>query len=168
MKRHPALQDLSRDHFHVLFRLQRFRRHLARRAPWVELSPLVEEFLAFFGSDLSPHFREEDEIVAPAALGAGDDALRRFAEEVVSEHVVLRSLVADLARVRMLENESRALLARLEPILTRHVHQEEGDLFEGLQRLLPEPALAALGAASAAFRAAHRAPDASGPRRGRG
>lgn len=166
MKRHPALQDLSRDHFHVLFRCQRIRRALAREADWTEVGGLVDDLLAFFDSDMSPHFREEDELVVPAA--AQTEELREVAQQTLDEHGVLRRAIGELRRVRATEADVRRLLATLEPQIAAHVKIEEQDLFEGLQSALPESRMQELGRRSLAFRQEHRGPDAIGPRRGRG
>lgn len=165
MKRHLALQDLSRDHFHVLFRCQRLRRALPS-SPWNELRALVDEFLAFFESDMSPHFREEDDLVLPRA--EGHETLRALADRTLREHVLLRSEIDGLRRARASEPECRRILARLEPLITDHVQMEERELFEGLQEAATPQEMAQLAAASLEFRRQHRAPDAIGPRPGRG
>ncbi len=163
MKRHPALQDLSRDHFHVLFRCQRLRRALANAD--ADLRPLIDEFLLFFDSDMSPHFEEEDRLVVPLALT--DEGLRDVGRRTVDEHKELRDSIAGLRRTKDAA-ALRALVATLEPQITEHVHMEEAELFEGIQARLTETALRDLGKQSAEFRRKHRAPEASGPRRGRG
>lgn len=163
MKRHQALQDLSRDHFHVLFRCQRLRRALAK--PEADLRPLIDEFLVFFDSDMSPHFEEEDRLVVPLALK--EEGLREIGQRTIDEHKELRDSIANLKQIKDAAT-LRTLIAKLEPKITEHVHMEEAELFEGVQAKLSETALRDLGKQSAEFRRQHRAPDASGPRRGRG
>lgn len=162
MKRHPALQDLSRDHFHVLFRCQRFRRALEDGA---EVRPLIQEFLAFFDSDMSPHFDEEDELVIPLAKTVAD--LADVGEQTLVEHKQLRAWIADLGVPRT-EADARKRLAELEPKITAHVHMEEAELFEGVQAKVEEGRLNELAKASIAFRTRRRGPGSSGPRPGRG
>lgn len=163
MKRHPALEDLSRDHFHVLFRCQRFRKLL--QDPSAKLVPLVKEFVAFFDSDMSPHFTEEDELVLP--LAEKIDSLANIARRTREEHKRLRDLIGGLRSVTT-DRAARVALLRLEPMITEHVHMEEANLFEGVQAHLSAETLEDLRQRSLAFRTKHRAPDAIGPRKGRG
>src|SRR5687767_9522390 len=65
MKRHPALEDLSRDHHFVLRFCQRIRRAVAANAKEAQVGELVDEFLAFYRSDMMAHFQEEDGYVVP-------------------------------------------------------------------------------------------------------
>lgn len=139
---------------------------LAANAPWSELRPTVDEFLVFFDADMDPHFREEDDIVVPAAQPHA--VLQEVAARTLAEHHELRADIARLRAARESEAECRDVLARLEPVITAHVHMEEQQLFEGVQAALSESELGELGRRSAAFRRIHRAPDASGPRPGRG
>lgn len=160
MKRHPALQDLSRDHFQVLVRTQRLRRALAGPAPWPEVRETVDELLRFYESDMRPHFEEEDRFVAPLGHRRGSPVLERAATELVAEHRTFRAQFERLRLVREDAAATRSLLTGLEPRITAHVHREEEELFEGLQRVLAESELEAMWARSYAFRSMHRAADA--------
>lgn len=160
MKRHPALQDLSRDHFQVLVRCQQFRRMLARNAPKDEIKTAVLDFLRFFETDMSPHFQEEDELVVPAALSTDHAPLRSVAKAIREEHVSLRHRIAGLATALNEPARLDDVLSGLEVDLTRHVRQEEEELFEGVQDHLDQASLEELGRRSAAFRARHRSPEA--------
>lgn len=162
MKRHPALQDLSRDHFHVLFRCQQVRRALKDGA---DVRPIIREFLAFYRSDMSPHFAEEDELVIP--LTKTIDGLADVGQRTLDEHKQLRAWIEGLASAST-EAEARTLLADLEPKITSHVHMEEAELFEGVQRKVAEEKLNQLAKESAAFRTLRRRPGSIGPRPGRG
>ena len=163
MKRHPALQDLSRDHFHVLFRCQRFRKVM--QDPSAKLVPLVQEFVAFFDSDMSPHFTEEDDLVLPLAEKL--EGLAKIARRTREEHKRLRELIGELRSIRT-DKAARVALTRLEPMITEHVHMEEANLFEGVQTHLSPEVLEDLRLRSLEFRTKNRAPDAIGPRPGRG
>jgi hypothetical protein len=55
MKRHPVLQDLSRDHFFALQQGQRLR-----RASVDTLDAVAEAFLDFWRQKMMRHFREEE------------------------------------------------------------------------------------------------------------
>jgi iron-sulfur cluster repair protein YtfE (RIC family) len=163
MKRHPALQDLSRDHFHVLFRCQRLRRALAD--PSAEVLPLLQEFLVFFDSDMSPHFAEEDELVVP--LAAQERSLQAVATRTRDEHKELRHKIIALRSVRS-EADARRAVGGLEPQITEHVQMEEAQLFEGVQNVLSAQTMDELARRSLEFRRRHRHPDSIGPRAGRG
>lgn len=164
MKRHPALQDLSRDHHLVLFHCQRLRRALDGAAPWPQLQGLLEKFLAFYESDMKPHFQEEDELVVPLAQGAGDERLREIGAKILQEHHEFRKRLDALGKLRPTESRARALLAELEPRITRHVRQEEAELFQGVQSRLSEERLQELWRRSYAFRRKNRSPAACGIR----
>ena len=156
MKRHPALQDLSRDHFFVLLKCQLVRRALARGAPANELQALADDFLHFFDSDMVAHFREEDDFVVPEAERTGDAHLRDVAREIHADHEWLKQRFADLRSPADLASA----LQEIEGRLTRHVRLEEEQLFEGVQRSLTEAELQAMWARSFGFRKANRAPAA--------
>lgn len=156
MKRHPALQDLSRDHYFVLLKCQLVRRALARQAPADELQALADDFLQFFDSDMVAHFQEEDDFVVPEAERTGDAGLREVAREIHADHAWLKARFADLRSPGSLASTLQDIEARL----TRHVRLEEERLFEGVQRSLSEAELQAMWTRSFAFRKSHRAPAA--------
>ena len=164
MKRHPALQDLSRDHHVVLIQCQRIRKALGRKAPLPELRRLRDEFLEFYRADLAPHFQEEDEVVLAAALEAGGERLIALASALRREHEVFRGLVKDLLGPTHTEPALRRILAELEVGVTDHVRREEAEFFETLQASLSEAQLQDLWRRSHEFRVAHRSPQACGIR----
>ena len=148
MKRHPALQDLSRDHHVVLRYCQRIR----RAAP-AEAAALAAEFLAFYATDMAPHFEEEDRFVVPAARATGRPHLVGVADEVHDDHEWFEARFEAMAASG---DEAAAIMAQVEARLTRHVRMEEEDLFEGVQEALTEEAMQALWRDSFAYRSTHR------------
>jgi hypothetical protein len=160
MKRHPALQDLSRDHHFVLRFCQRIRRAVAARAQEAQVGELVDEFLAFYRSDMLAHFQEEDGFVVPIALNMGSKDLIAVAKTVEADHAWLRTAMAELARRRNAGGPVVALLADIEPRLSEHVRMEEARLFEGLQDEVQDDILRHMWAASYRFRSANRSPEA--------
>jgi hypothetical protein len=71
MKRHPVLQDLSRDHHEALV--------IARRLQRVEGGDAIaarDPFLEFFRSSGEPHFRVEKDTVLPALANGGGERIR--------------------------------------------------------------------------------------------
>jgi iron-sulfur cluster repair protein YtfE (RIC family) len=133
MKRHPALQQLSRDHHHALAVAQRLKRTDAPGA-----NDARGLFLEYWERDGRGHFREEEEVLLPT--------LSRFAEldqpvisRVLLDHVRIRRLAEDVA--------ADAELADLHALgieLEQHVRREERELFPLIEQSLPEPELVAL------------------------
>lgn len=160
MKRHPALQDLSRDHHLVLIQCQRIRRAHPQGAPPVEILGLAGNLLRFYESDMAAHFQEEDDFVVPVAEEAGDLGLSRVAKAVHADHAWFRACLAELSRSAEDAEAAGRILGEIEARLVRHVRLEEEELFEGVQRAVPEARLEAMWRDSYAFRSAHRAPSA--------
>jgi mannose-6-phosphate isomerase-like protein (cupin superfamily) len=127
VKRHPALVPLSHDHHPALVEARRLRQHGPAAA---------REFLRFFGSETTRHFREEEELVFPLLYGDEPEQLR----EVLLQHQRLRALAG---RLRGGEDVS----AELADLLEAHIRLEERDLFELIQRRVPEDQLASIGLA---------------------
>jgi len=127
VKRHPALVPLSHDHHHALVQARRLREDGLGAA---------REFLRFFASETTRHFREEEELVFPLLYGDEPVELR----EVLLQHQRLRSLAA---RLRTGEDVTR----ELGELLEAHIRLEERDLFELIQARVPEEHLARVGLA---------------------
>jgi hypothetical protein len=118
VKRHPALEQLSRDHHHALVvarELKRANSETAERAR--------EAFLDYWRSDGADHFREGEEILLPAFTAYADP----------DQPVVARVLI-DHVRIRRLADEIAGSAGRLETLrsaseaLERHVRREEREL----------------------------------------
>ncbi len=137
MKRHSSLIPLSHEHQHGLALAVLIER---RSLPDGELAAKVA---AMWESELKKHFRVEEEILFPAALGRIEDA--GVIEELKSQHGELRRLVESVKLA-----EVGALRGRLEAfggLLSRHIRTEERVLFEQAQAALGEDEMEALGAA---------------------
>lgn len=120
MRRHPALQDLSRDHHHVLLHARRLRGDDAR----VDAATARQRFLSYYDAILVHHLREEEEALRPHLT-------TNQADRLVSEHNQIRKLAADLAT-------SSAGASELGELLRAHVRWEEDELFQDLQAKLQE------------------------------
>lgn len=150
MKRHPALQDLSRDHFTALNRaLQMVRAVEGHPRAW----PVGEAFAAFQAlwrhGGLPAHFHEEEADLVPVLRGHGAGHL---ADRLLREHDALRDGFAHLAPDDPLQAAATATALR------GHARWEEDVVFEWLQENLAEGDLQALWAASRGFRAANGLP----------
>ena len=131
LRRHPALQDLSRHHHHALVAAQK----LLKCDPSAAASA-VEHLRGFWSTAGNEHFREEEQLLLPAYEPYGDiddpDIVR-----VLTDHVRIRSLVSRALRGGLTTAELQALGERI----TRHVRHEERVVFPKIQSALPESAL---------------------------
>jgi hemerythrin HHE cation binding domain-containing protein len=127
VKRHAALVPLSHDHHHALVQARRLRARGRTGA---------NEFLRFFTTETTRHFREEEELVFPLLYDDEPDSLR----EILLQHHRLRVLAHRLRRGEDVTGE----LARL---LEEHIRLEERDLFELIQRATPDEQLLRIGLA---------------------
>jgi hemerythrin-like domain-containing protein len=130
VKRHRALQPLSRDHHVALVAAQRLRRAEAGDADAARAT-----FLEFWNDHCARHFRVEEDVVLPAFAAYGDPADGRVVEMLV-DHVRIRAAAAALARG---DAELEALHA-LGTALERHVRLEEREVFPLIEETLPEEA----------------------------
>jgi iron-sulfur cluster repair protein YtfE (RIC family) len=132
MKRHPALQQLSRAHHHALVVAQRLRRVGDDAA-----SDAGREFESYWERDGRAHFREEEEILLPACAGFinPDEAI---IARILSDHVRIRHLADQLAAQSPPRLE---LLHELGKSLEEHVRREERELFPMIQGSIPDAEL---------------------------
>jgi hemerythrin-like domain-containing protein len=145
MKRHRALQPLSRDHHRALHIAQRLR-----RASEGEALVVRDAFLDFWREHGRHHFRVEEEVLLPAFAAHGDPEDERVVRVLV-DHVRIRLEAQRLAEDRHI---GVAALHELGTALERHVRLEERELFPLIERTLPpEAAEALVGAVRAAERA---------------
>jgi hemerythrin-like domain-containing protein len=139
MKRHPVLQDLSRDHHGALV--------IARRLQSAEGGDAIaarDEFLGFFSSSGEPHFRIEEDVVLPALANAGG-----------AEDPVISRVLYDHAEIRVQALRLRSGLVsvrvqrRLGALLAGHVRLEEQELFPAIEATLSLEAMRSLASAMA-------------------
>jgi hemerythrin-like domain-containing protein len=130
VKRHRALQPLSRDHHVALVAAQRLRRATANDA-----GAARSTFLEFWNEHGAKHFRVEEDVLLPAFAAYGDPGDARIARMLV-EHVRIRAAAAALARG---DADLEALHA-LGTALEQHVRLEEREVFPLIEETLPEEA----------------------------
>jgi hemerythrin-like domain-containing protein len=137
MKRHRALQPLSRDHHVALVAAQRLR-----RATDADAAAARDAFLEFWREHGAHHFRVEEDVLLPAFAAYGDPADERVVQMLV-DHVRIRAAAAAL------EHGEPALSALhdLGTALERHVRLEEREVFPLIEETLPEAAAEELVAA---------------------
>jgi hypothetical protein len=154
VKRHPALQDLSRDHHVALIHCQRIR-----KARGEDATELRQSFLGYARSVLLIHFEEEELLLRTGRQMSSAEGWAEMARRVLADHAAIRLTLADLAREGAGPG-SGALLARAAHQLDAHIRYEEAQWFETLQRTMGEAALLELARVCRRFRLKHRGPDA--------
>ncbi|MDD9945930.1 MAG: DUF3565 domain-containing protein [Myxococcales bacterium] len=143
MKRHPALQGLSREHHQALVFARTLRTDPAADSPGKRfvgrdgaagpVGGALTEVKQRFHRELAPHFLLEERELLPLSL-CGDRELRRLADVLVDQHNALRAGFADpLAR-----------LPALGTLLAEHVRFEEREWFPALEARLPADVLSEL------------------------
>jgi hemerythrin-like domain-containing protein len=136
MKRHPALEALSRDHHQALAVAQRLRRAGADEAGEAQAA-----FLEFWRTEAELHFRVEEELLLPrfAAVGGADTAA---VGRVLIDHAEIR-----LRALRLQGGPASAgVLKELGELLAEHVRLEERGLFPAIERSLDDDQLRRLAA----------------------
>ncbi|AXT47540.1 MULTISPECIES: hemerythrin domain-containing protein [Chromobacterium] len=134
MKRHPALQELSREHHHAL-KMARQARLAAESGDPERQAQLAAALRAWSADALERHFAEEETALLPRLAQTEHAAL---AARALDEHRRLRELIAELA------TPQAAALARFAQLMEAHVRFEERELFERFQACLPAADGAAL------------------------
>lgn len=134
MKRHVALQPLSRDHHVALVAAQRLRRATADDAPAAR-----DAFLEFWREHGALHFRVEEDVLLPAFAAYGDPADERVVQMLI-EHVRIRAAAAALAE----GDPDLDAMHELGVALAQHVRLEEREVFPLIEETLPADAAAAL------------------------
>ena len=126
MKRHAALQHLSREH-HKALKLARQACFASDSGHVIAIAEAAQTINTLFPQWFDEHFRMEEEDLLPllAAAGASD-----LVSQVLAQHAELRALN------RQLENPDGVTLARFGKLLNEHVRFEEREVFETAQDLL--------------------------------
>jgi hemerythrin-like domain-containing protein len=125
--RHASLVPLSQDHHHGLALALRCRKQALGQIKPMGAEGLRErakEFLAFYASNLIPHFRAEEEVLFPlvrsAVPGSGE-----MIDELVLHHAQMRAAIPQLEDGTGLAK----LMFDLGDLLERHIRKEERELF---------------------------------------
>lgn len=140
MKRHPALQSLSRDHHQALVVAQRLQRAGAGGATAAQAA-----FLKFWRAHGQSHFHAEEEVLLP-----------RFAEAGGAEEPVVAQVLRDHAEIRLCALQLQGAsapgpaLRDLGERLAGHVRLEERELFPAIEAALDDSELSRLVADVAA------------------
>jgi hemerythrin superfamily protein len=127
LKRHKALQNLSREHHDSLVFVLRLQKGVARKASIREMDDYIQWY---WEAHLKAHFEMEEMHLLPKLYS--DDIL---AEKVQSDH----KLIAELIHRQPKSYDSITLLYKT---LKSHIRFEERELFMFVQEYLTEAQLA--------------------------
>jgi iron-sulfur cluster repair protein YtfE (RIC family) len=133
MLRHAGLAPLSRQHHHGLALCVFTRRTLAADRSPEQLSRVAERIVQTYDLELANHFQLEEQLVFPL-LDCRPVAL------VEQEHRELEALVE---RLRL--SPDYGAIVEFISLLESHIHLEEREWFEELQRSVDDDTLMALG-----------------------
>lgn len=140
IKRHPAIQQLSRDHHFALLFCWKIRQGLHKQ---VETSRM-KKYVAYFQQHyLIPHFQEEEQILFCLLP---DDAQ---VKKAIGQHREIEKIVKDQLiapeRIHNSLTDDIPALAALVNLLDEHVRYEERVLFPYLEKQLSEAQLQQVG-----------------------
>lgn len=144
VKRHPSLRKLSDDHHGGLVWARRLRRAAAGEGdPPAEVA---REFLRFWDTDTSLHFREEEEVLLAVYARYGGDLGAEPIREMVADHARIRGLVMVLTEEVRSSGVGTGTLRGIGERLEAHIRLEERRVFPLLEADLPEEGLEEVGA----------------------
>lgn len=153
LKRHPALQALSRDHHAALVQARALRLAAGgseaerRRHP---ADTTARAFLAFYQSELRGHIDDEERALLPRCAQADEAGAAR----ILGEHREIEALVAALRRALAEARDPAPVMAEAGQLLDDHVRYEERAFFESVQRASSAEVLGEIGRAIDANREA--------------
>lgn len=131
MKRHAALQSLSREHHGALVLALACRR-AANSGNLEKVRETCGRVVRDFDANLALHFHKEETALLPLLQQAGHTEL---VQRALEEHASLRALVESLRRQRVAD------LGTFGQFLSDHIRFEEQALFPAAERAVPHNAL---------------------------
>lgn len=166
LKRHPSLQDLSRDHHHALIQAHLLRESTRGEEGARPPEEMASEFLQFWEQDAGPHFREEEEVLLPIYARHVVPSQDEQVLQMLDDHAWFRDVVFELRRKVDAGEDVRELVGDIGRRLHDHARLEERHIFERMQEVMTEKDLVDVGERSRAFRERWRAPGSIGPNLG--
>lgn len=125
IKRHKALQPLSREHHHTLLLVWKIRKGLSKHIEPERMKKYADWYLTHH---LLPHFEKEEQDFA-GILPEQDAGLQQMKEE----HAVIKTAFA--------KETNEETLTTIANLLEKHVRFEERDLFNRVQEIATEEQL---------------------------
>ena len=126
LKRHVALQPLSREHHYALLLCWKIRRGLASNIDPERIGSFVQEM---WKHQLAEHFEIEEKFLYPIIGHANEHVL-----DAIADHRLLKWLI-------VMEPFTSISLARIEKQLANHIRLEERTLFPEIQAIATEQQL---------------------------
>lgn len=126
IKRHQALQPLSRQHHFGLLFSWKLRKGFSKN---IATERLQKYAIWFFENEIKPHFKAEEEFVFPVLYHENELIIR-----ALKEHRRIERLFKDT------ENPEKSL-SQLEEELDAHIRFEERVLFNEIQKVATEAQL---------------------------
>ncbi len=126
LKRHKALQPLSREHHHGLLLSWKLREGFKKN---IEVKRMKTYTNWFFKTHLIPHFEMEEQYIFPL-LGNDNDLIKR----ALTEHRRLKRLFTN-------DKDVSKALGLIEEELEQHIRFEERVLFKEIQKIATETQL---------------------------
>lgn len=123
LKRHIALQPLSREHHFALLLCWKIRRGLELE---VSLDRISKYVVNMYNHQLSQHFDIEENFVFPIV-----DKEHPGVNRAIYDHRTLKRLI-------LMEEHSSKVLNRIEELLEAHIRFEERTLFPEIQQMASE------------------------------
>lgn len=160
LKRHPALQDLSRDHHHFLLQARNIKWLVEGHDRAGSLKEVVDALLEFWDTHGEHHLREEETLLYPLYLQHAPTA-KKSIDRLERDHEWLRDKVAEIRDMPHYEN-CDPLLRSMWQYIEGHVRHEERVVYEDIQKTLDEATLQDFANQSVAYRREHRPDDAIG------
>ena len=127
LKRHKALQNLSREHHDGLVFALRLQKGITKKAHIHEMEAYVDWF---WQSHLNPHFQLEEQHLFPMCVESNDLVLK-----AKTQHRDIKSLIDT-------QPKTYEVLKRLYQHIQTHIRFEERELFMCIQDQLSEEDLA--------------------------
>jgi hemerythrin-like domain-containing protein len=135
LKRHAALQPLSREHMSGLIQARNLNR--AANADAGARRAALAAFTEVWRNEIREHFDDEERLLLPLTQ---EPALR---DRLLEEHRAIRELARRCEEDPGAVAEEPPLMRRIGSLLHDHIRWEEREYFEAIQRDHPD-ALAAL------------------------
>lgn len=165
MKRHEALQDLSRDHYFALVQSQQVRKAIAKDKGAMSVKEAAKDLVRFYDKEGRHHFDEEEQVLLPILgrhVNLDDDPM---AQHLLEDHEWLRDAFRRLSDQIEAGEKYEPLLEEVGARLGEHARFEEDKLFPRLQRELDTAELGQVHEASQEYRRRTRGDVAVGPNR---
>jgi hemerythrin-like domain-containing protein len=139
MKRHPSLREFSDDHHQGLVNARRLRKATSEEG--ASSADTARDFLEFWQSDTSRHFRKEEEVLLPVLARYGGDLGEHPILQMLPQHARIRGLAMQLSDELKQNKVREETLRNLGEQLEAHIRLEEREVFPLIEETLPEHAL---------------------------